>query len=105
MKDIVSLIFDNNFTEAKEKLEAIIDQKIEEKLFEKRVELVSEMFGELECDLNIEELNEAKSTGRIKVVRMRIRGGKVQTKKKFSAVKGYTPVSYTHLTLPTKRIV
>jgi hypothetical protein len=93
MKDIVSLIFDNNFTEAKEKLEAIINQKIEEKIFEKRVELVSEMFDELDCDLNIEELDEAKNvqrSGRTKVVRVRVRGGKVQTRKKFSAIQGYT---------------
>lgn len=93
MKQIINLIFENKLVEAKEKLEEFINQKIQAKLFEKKLDLVYEMYSDLECDLNIEELKEATNiqrSGRIKIIRVRVRGGKVQAKKKFSAVPGYT---------------
>jgi hypothetical protein len=93
MKEIVTLIFEGKLTEAKERLEEFINQKIEAKLFEKRLDIIHEMYDGLDCDLNIEELDEGKNvqrSGRVKVVRVRVRGGKVQARKKFSAVKGYT---------------
>lgn len=93
MKEIVNLILEGKLVEAREKLEEFINQKIEEKLFEKRIELVSEIFEEPECEVVVEELNEAANvqrSGRVKVVRVRVRGGKVQTRKRFSAVPGYT---------------
>ena len=93
MKEIVNLVLEGKLIEAKEKLEQFINQKIEAKLFEKKLSLVYEMYDELDCDLSIEELNEAKNSqkaGRVKVVRVRVRGGKMQTRKKFSAIKGYT---------------
>lgn len=93
MKELVNLILEGKLVEAREKLEEFINQKIEEKLSGKRVSLVSEMFDEIECDLNIEELKEGTNvqrSGRVKIVRVRVRGGKVQARKKFSAVSGYT---------------
>ena len=93
MKEIVNLVLEGKLIEAKEKLEQFINQKIEAKLFEKKLSLVYEMYDELDCDLSIEELNEAKNSqkaGRVKVVRVRVRGGKMQTRKKFSAIRGYT---------------
>jgi hypothetical protein len=93
MKEIVNLVLEGKLIEAKEKLEQFINQKIKAKLFEKKLSLVYEMYDELDCDLSIEELNEAKNSqkaGRVKVVRVRVRGGKMQTRKKFSAIKGYT---------------
>ena len=46
--------------------------------------LVSKIVREIIAEANVQKM------GRIKVVRLRVRGGKVQRRKKVSAVKGYT---------------
>lgn len=46
--------------------------------------IVSEIVREIIAEANVQRM------GRMKVVRARVRGGKVQRRKKLSAVKGYT---------------
>lgn len=50
---------------------------------------VKENFEEIEI-LDEKINNNVQKTGRLKLIRLRIRGGKVQRRKRFSNVKGYT---------------
>jgi secreted Zn-dependent insulinase-like peptidase len=66
----------------KEQLFNRLDQLADEKLGQLKVDLANEMF-------EIDEANTQKM-GRLKLIKVRVRGGKVQRRKKVSAVKGYT---------------
>ena len=82
MKDFVSKLLAGNLVEARELLEDKLDQLIEERLTEEKAKLALEMF-------DLEEGN-IQRMGRMKLVRVRIRKGKVQRRKRVSAVKGFT---------------
>jgi hypothetical protein len=82
MKDFVSKLLAGSLVEAKELLEDRLDQLIEERLTEEKAKLALEMF-------DLDEGNIQKM-GRMKLVRVRIRKGKVQRRKKVSAVSGFT---------------
>jgi hypothetical protein len=56
---------------------------------EKLAQIVEEKLQLLKIAVALDEANVQKM-GRTKIVRARIRGGKVQRRKKLSAVKGYT---------------
>ena len=79
MRDFIDCLFHGDLIEAKE---ALID-RIEELIGEKINQF------ELEFTDKLDEGNIQKM-GRTKLIRVRIRKGKVQRRKKFSAVKGYT---------------
>ena len=70
MKDFVSKLLAGNLVEARELLEDRLDQLIEERLTEEKAKLALEMF-------DLEEGN-IQRMGRMKLVRVRIRKGKVQ---------------------------
>ena len=80
-------ILNRNYVKAKEEVFARMNEMFERKLFALK-KIVAENFIE-ETD---EELNEANVSrqGRLKLIRVRIRGGKVQRRVKKSAVKGFT---------------
>jgi len=82
MKDFVSKLLAGSLVEARELLENRLDQLIEERLTEEKAKIALEMF-------DLEEGN-IQRMGRMKLVRVRIRKGKVQRRKKVSAVKGFT---------------
>ena len=82
MKDFVSKLLAGSLVEARELLEDRLDQLIEERLTEEKAKLALEMF-------DLDEGNIQKM-GRMKLVRVRIRKGKVQRRKKVSAVSGFT---------------
>ena len=82
MKDFVSKLLAGSLVEAREMLEDRLDQLIEERLTEEKAKIALEMF-------DLEEGN-IQRMGRMKLVRVRIRKGKVQRRKKVSAVKGFT---------------
>jgi hypothetical protein len=82
MKDFVSKLLANKLVEAREILEKKLDELIEERLTEEKAKIALEMF-------DLEEGNIQKM-GRTKLVRVRIRKGKVQRRKKVSAIPGYT---------------
>jgi hypothetical protein len=79
MKDFVFKILTNNLVEAKNKLNERINELVQEKLTQIKLRVANEL-----AEGNIMKM------GRLKVVRVRIRNGKVQRRKKLSAVKGYT---------------
>jgi hypothetical protein len=82
MNDFVSKLLSGSLIEARELLEDRLDQLIEERLTEEKAKLALEMF-------DLEEGN-IQRMGRMKLVRVRIRKGKVQRRKKVSAVQGFT---------------
>ena len=96
MKDFIAYLLSNNVTEAKSVLENKIKDLVELKLNQVKMRVAAELFEAVgvEVDFVDEELDESVKnvikTGRAKIIRVRIRKGKVQRRKKFSAVKGYT---------------
>ena len=90
MKVFVAKLLSNHLIEAKEVLNQQIENLVNEKLNQVKMRLAVEMYENVEFDEeNINEANVQKM-GRTKIIRVRIRKGKVQRRKKFSAVKGYT---------------
>jgi hypothetical protein len=88
---LVDAILSENWNIAKELIEKRVAEIIEEKTQQLKQEIAFEEYGDYDEEY-YEELDEAnvQKMGRTKLVRIRIRGGKVQRRKKFSSVKGYT---------------
>lgn len=59
-----------------------LDEKLEEEIEELKETIASSLF--------LDEASGIIQQGRTKIIKIRIRGGKVQRRKKFSSVKGYT---------------
>jgi hypothetical protein len=89
MKTYVSSIFSNNLFEAKRILHERINEIVKEKLEELKLEIASEPY---DIEEELDELDEGnvQKMGRVKLVKIRIRKGKVQRRKKLSTIKGYT---------------
>jgi hypothetical protein len=82
---LVDCFLSGNLTEARK----LIDERIKE-LFEQKLEIIKQRIVVEEAEkLGLDEANILKM-GRTKLVRVRIRAGKVQRRKKFSTVPGYT---------------
>ena len=81
MKDFISCLLEDDLLEAKEILVDRIEELISEKIESLNIEVVPEF-----------ELDEAniQRMGRTKLIRVRIRKGKVQRRIKKASVKGYT---------------
>ncbi len=100
MKDFVTNILEGKLLESQENINNRINELLEQKLQQFKMQLATEMFGDIwqeieeddelyEDDESISEANIQKM-GRTKLVRVRIRNGKVQRRKKLSNVKGFT---------------
>jgi hypothetical protein len=89
MNGFVSKLLSNNLVEARNELEVKLNELIAEKLAIIRLRVTAEMYEELGVELDLTEGNIQKM-GRTKLIKVRIRKGKVQRRKKFSAVSGYT---------------
>lgn len=100
MKDFVTNILEGKLLESQENINNRINELLEQKLQQFKVQLATEMFGDIwqeieeddelyEDDESISEANIQKM-GRTKLVRVRVRNGKVQRRKKLSNVKGFT---------------
>jgi hypothetical protein len=83
MKEFVSKLLSNNVVEARNILGNRIKELVDEKFNQLKIRLTAELY---------ESLNEANivKMGRTKLIKFRVRKGKIQRRKKFSAVKGYT---------------
>lgn len=98
MRSYIDNILSGNLVVAKEELAKRLSSMVQEKMHHYKVELVGEMFVEEDNDESddlwedVEELDEGniQKMGRTKLVRVRIRNGKVQRRTKLSSVKGYT---------------
>jgi len=86
MMKLVEAILSGDLTTARELLAIRINEIIEEKLNHVKLNIVAEDY---DLDLFLPEANVIRM-GLTKLVRLRIRKGKVQRRKKFSTVKGYT---------------
>jgi len=84
MKDFLLSLLDNNPAKAKSVLENRIKTLVAEKLNQVKLQMSAEYFGNLVEAANIMKM------GRLKMTKVRIRKGKIQRRKKVSAVKGYT---------------
>ena len=82
MKDFVSKLLAGSLVEARELLDDKLDVLIEERLTEEKAKMALEMF-------DLDEGN-VQRMGRMKLVRVRIRKGKIQRRRKVSGVKGFT---------------
>ena len=87
MKNFIDALLSNNLIEAKRILDERLDELADDALTDVKEDMALEMF-----DIDLDELEEANimKMGRTKMIRVRIRGGKIQRRKKLSAVKGYT---------------
>jgi hypothetical protein len=83
---LVEAILSGDLVSARELLAIRINEIFEEKLEHHKLRLTAEDY---DPDLFLPEANIVK-LGRTKMVRLRVRKGKVQRRKKFSTVKGYT---------------
>ena len=98
MKDLVLKLLSNKFVEAKDLLDAKINDLFNEKLDEIKLKVASELFEdyELECyfednlDESTEQSANVQKVGRSRIIKFRVRKGVVQRRKKLSAVKGWT---------------
>ncbi len=82
---LINCFLSGNLEEARK----LIDERIKE-LFEQKLEIIKERIVKEESEkLGLTEANIQKM-GRTKLIRIRVRGGKVQRRKKFSSVPGYT---------------
>jgi len=88
MSSLVSKLLSNNLVEARNELEEKIKSLVMEKLNQVRLRIAAELGDEFGVDL-VTEANVMRM-GRTKLVKVRIRKGKIQRRKKLSAVKGYT---------------
>ena len=106
--NIVSKLLSDNLVEARNELDTILKGLVKEKLDLLRYRIsadLTEAFG-------LSEGNVARM-GRTKLVKVRIRNGKIQRRKKLSAVKGYTirggrltrmsPIERRHRKMAAKR--
>jgi hypothetical protein len=87
---IASSIINEDYINAKALIEARIEEIFYEKLEEIRERLVDKIYGDYEESLDESILHNIQKIGRAKLIKLRVRGGKVQRRKKLSAVKGYT---------------
>jgi len=87
MKSFIDALLSNNLIEAKRILDERLDELADDALTDVKEDMALEMF-----DIDLDELEEANimKMGRTKMIRVRIRGGKIQRRKKLSAVQGYT---------------
>ena len=87
MRSLIDAILSNDLLEAKKILDERLDELADDTLTDVKNDMALEMF-----DVDLDELEEGNimKMGRTKMIRVRIRGGKIQRRKKLSAVQGYT---------------
>lgn len=93
MSGFVSRLLSNNLVEARNELDVKIRSLVEQKLSQIKMRITAEVYDEIGVEVDfVDALTEGNilRMGRTKMVRVRIRRGKVQRRKKLSAVKGYT---------------
>lgn len=98
MRQIFDYLAQDNYSGLKDLLDSRLRDLVNEKVSQMRTRLINRMFEEdREVDVDFDDIDEefleegnVQKMGRTKLVRVRIRGGKVQRRKKVSGVKGYT---------------
>lgn len=85
--NLIEALLSGDLNVARELMEQKIEKIFEEKLEKRKIELAVQFFEDEE--IPIDEANIQKM-GRAKIIRVRVRNGKVQRRKKLSAIPGYT---------------
>lgn len=83
MSSFVSKLLSNNLVEARNEIEDKLKNLVAEKINQIKLRLAAEMY-DVVVEGNILRM------GRTKMVKVRVRKGKIQRRKKVSAIKGYT---------------
>ena len=89
MKKLVHNIFTEQFDECNDILNEHLKNLIDEKLNQVKVRLTAEMYHEIGVDVDVVTEANVMKTGRTKLIRVRVRGGKVQRRIKKSNVPGF----------------
>ena len=87
MNGFIDKLLNNELIESKEVLDQYLNDLVDQKLNQIKLRLASEMF---ETSNMSEAVKNVMKIGRTKTFRVRIRKGKIQRRKKLSAVKGWT---------------
>jgi hypothetical protein len=87
MNVFIDKLLNNQLVESKEVLDQYLNDLVDQKLNQMKLRLASEMF---ETSNISEAVRNVMKIGRTKTFRVRIRKGKIQRRKKLSAVKGWT---------------
>jgi hypothetical protein len=87
MDGFIDKLLNNQLVESKEVLDQYLNDLVDQKLDQIKLRLASEMF---ETSNISEAVRNVMKIGRTKTFRVRIRKGKIQRRKKLSAVKGWT---------------
>jgi hypothetical protein len=94
MGSLISKILANKLSEAKSELNEKIQNLVNEKVNQMKIRIAAEVYEDVdvEVDFVTEELTEGNilKMGRTKMIRVRIRKGKIQRRIKKSSVPGYT---------------
>ena len=96
MKELVSKLLSDKIEEARNILDLKIKDLIEEKINQFKIQIATNMFGDTGVEMYFEETNSTvqrsnvQKMGRTKIIKFRVRKGKIQRRRKFSTVKGYT---------------
>ena len=98
MRVFIESLLLGDLVESKEILNAKLKDLVENSLNQVKMRLAEDVYGDygVDASIEVEEIDEAvkrgnvQRMGRTKLVKVRIRGGKIQRRKKLSATKGYT---------------
>jgi hypothetical protein len=91
MRVFIESLLLGDLAEAKEILNAKLKDLVTEKHNQVKLSLAEDIYGDYGVDVAIElEEDNVQKVGRTKLVKVRIRGGKIQRRKKLSDTKGYT---------------
>lgn len=86
----VSKLLSNNLVEARNELDEKLKGLIKEKFSLLRLRIAADLTEETGIEFEIVSEANVMKMGRTKLIKVRIRNGKIQRRKKLSAVKGYT---------------
>ena len=87
MDGFIDKLLNNQLVESKEVLDQYLNDLVDQKFNQIKLRLASEMF---ETNNISEAVRNVMKIGRTKTFRVRVRKGKIQRRKKLSAVKGWT---------------
>ena len=97
MRIFIESLLLGDLTEAKELLNTRLKDLVSEHHKQVKLSLVEDLYGDygVDVDIDVENLDETiknnvQHMGRTKLVKVRIRGNKIQRRKKLSDVKGFT---------------
>jgi hypothetical protein len=94
MRVFIESLLSGDLAETKELLNAKLKDLVENNINQVKMRLAEDIYGDYGVDVGIEieesTNNNVQRLGRTKLVKIRIRGGKIQRRKKLSATKGYT---------------